>query len=36
LNYTQKVDALKTSDLQDAAKKYLDAKKVVQVVLNPE
>jgi zinc protease len=36
LQYTKKVDALKTSDLQDAAKKYLDPGKVVQVVLNPE
>jgi zinc protease len=36
INYTKKVDALKTSDLQDAAKKYLDEKKVVQIVLNPE
>jgi zinc protease len=36
LNYTKKIEAIKTTDLQDAAKKYLDPNKVVQVVLNPE
>ncbi len=36
LNYEKRVDALTTKDLKDIANKYLDTKKYVQVVLNPE
>lgn len=36
LNYEKRVDALSVKDLQEIAKKYLDTKKFVQVVLNPE
>ena len=36
LNYEKKVDALTAKDIKDTANKYLDTKKFVQVVLNPE
>jgi zinc protease len=36
LSYEKKVDALNPKDLKDVANKYLDTKKYVQVVLNPE
>jgi zinc protease len=36
LEYEKKVDALTTKDLQAAANKYMDMKKYIQIVLNPE
>jgi zinc protease len=36
LSYTQRVDALTPKDVQAAARKYLDANKYLQFVLNPE
>jgi zinc protease len=36
LEYQKKVDTLTTKDLQATAKKYLDMKNYVQIVLNPE
>lgn len=36
LTYPQRVDALTTKDLQDAAIKYFDMKNYVQMILNPE
>ena len=35
-NYESKVNALTVKDIQDAAKKYLDTKNMIQVVLYPE
>ena len=36
LEYTQKVDALTTNELQQLAKKYFDMKNYIKAVLNPE
>lgn len=36
LAYEKRVEALTTKDIKEAANKYLDTKKYVQVVLNPE
>ena len=36
LSYEKRVEALTTKDLQDTAKRFLDMKNVIQVVLNPE
>lgn len=36
LNYEQRVTALTVKDIQDAARRYLDMKNFVQVVLNPQ
>lgn len=36
LSYEQRIAALTVKDIQDAAKRYLDMKNYVQIVLNPE
>lgn len=36
LSYEQRIAALTVKDVQDAAKRYLDMKNFVQIVLNPE
>ena len=36
LDFSKKVDALTLQDIQDAAKKYLDAKNYIKAVLYPE
>ncbi|HEY0741424.1 MAG TPA: insulinase family protein [Chryseosolibacter sp.] len=36
LEYEKRVDALTAKQVQDAAKKYLDTKNFIQIVLNPE